>query len=143
MVRAHHRSAVLALVAAFLVGMVTVVPVAANNTVQTLPFSQSWTNTELITNLDDWSGVPGIIGYRGDALVASTGVDPQTVLADGAATPVDVNQNQTAPNTFTTGGITEFHLTDPVVAVQGSGTADAPHLVLRLDTTGAGTVRVA
>jgi hypothetical protein len=29
-------------------------------TPQTLPFSQNWTNTGLITANDDWSGVPGI-----------------------------------------------------------------------------------
>ena len=37
-----------------------------NNTVQTLPFTQNWTTTTLITANDDWSGVPGIVGYRGD-----------------------------------------------------------------------------
>ncbi|MFN0278122.1 MAG: hypothetical protein ACKVRN_05905, partial [Pyrinomonadaceae bacterium] len=39
-----------------------------NNTPQTLPFTQDWTNAGLITVDDDWSGVPGIIGYRGDDL---------------------------------------------------------------------------
>ena len=36
---------------------------------------------------NNWSGVPGIVGYRGDALTGATAVDPQTVLADGSATP--------------------------------------------------------
>jgi predicted extracellular nuclease len=110
------------------------IPAGADTTAQTLPFSQNWTNTGLITTNDDWSGVPGVVGYRGDGLT-STGTDPQTILADGSATPVDVNANQTSPNTFITGGVAEFHIADPTVALQGSGTADAPHIVLHLDTT--------
>jgi len=115
---------------------------AADTTSQTLPFAQNWSNTGLITLDDTWTGVPGIVGYRGDGLTASTAVDPQTVLADGAATPLDVNANQTSPNTFTTGGIAEFELADPVVALQGSGTARAPQLVLTVDTTAVANVMV-
>ncbi len=114
----------------------------ADNTTQNLPFSQDWTNTGLITTSDDWSGVPGIIGYRGDALVSSAGVDPQTVVADGSATPVDVNANQTNPNTFATGGVSEFEIADPVVALQGSGTADAPHIVIHINTTGLSNISI-
>ncbi len=58
------------------------------------------------------------------------------VLADGSATPVDVNANQTDPNTFTAGGVTEFELSDPAIALNGSWTADAPFLLIYLDTTG-------
>lgn len=112
-----------------------------DNTPQTLTFSQDWSNTGLITVDDDWSGVPGIIGYRGDGL-AATGDDPQTVIADGSGTPVDVNANQTNPDTFTTGGISEFAITDPVIALQGSGTADAPHIVIHLNTIGKGSISV-
>ncbi|MDP3873834.1 MAG: ExeM/NucH family extracellular endonuclease [Methyloversatilis sp.] len=108
----------------------------ADNTPQTLPFAQDWTNIGLITANDNWSGVPGITGYRGDELTSATGVDPQTLTADGTTSPVDVNANQTNPNTFSTGGVTEFHLTDPVVALTGSGTADAPFILLSLNTTG-------
>jgi cell division septation protein DedD len=110
--------------------------VSANNTPQTLPFSQNWSNVNLITTNDDWSGVPGIVGYRGDELVTATGADPRTILNDGSASPVDVNANQTNPDTSTTGGVSEFEIADPVVALQGSGTADAPHLVIYLNTTG-------
>lgn len=97
--------------------------------------SQDWSNAGLITASDDWSGVTGIVGYRGDALVASDGIDPQTVTADGSTTPVDVNANQANPNTYTTGGVAEFAIADPVVALNGSATADAPHLVLTFSTT--------
>lgn len=110
--------------------------VSANNTPQTLPFSQNWTNIGLITTNDIWTDVPGIIGYRGDALTAATGTDPRTILVDGAATPVDVNANQTDPDTFITGGVAEFEITNPTIALNGSGTADAPHIVIHLNTTG-------
>ena len=115
----------------------------ADATYQALPFTQDWTNTGLITTSDDWSGVPGVVGYRGDDLTLTSGVDPQTILADGAATPVDVNANQTDPNTFTAGGVTEFELANPVIALNGSGTADAPFIVLHLNTTGFGAIQVA
>lgn len=107
----------------------------ADTTAQTLPFSQNWTNTGLITVSDSWSGVPGIEGFRGDALSALAGTDPQTVLTEG--TPVvDVNANQTNPATFTTGGVAEFDIADDVVALAGSGTADAPYLLIHLNTIG-------
>jgi len=35
----------------------------ADNTAQFLPFSQNWVNTGLITTNDNWSGVPGIVGF--------------------------------------------------------------------------------
>jgi uncharacterized protein len=113
-----------------------VVPAGADTTAQSLPFAQDWSNLGLITADDDWSGVPGVIGYRGDDLTTATGTDPQTITADGSTTPVDVNASQTNPNTFATGGVAEFHLADPSVALNGSGTADAPHVVVSLATTG-------
>jgi hypothetical protein len=116
----------------------------ADGVPQNLPFSQDWSNTNLITVSDDWSGVPGIIGYRGDALVGSTGVDPQTVVVDGTNTPVDVNANvATNPGNFSTGGVTEFDaLTNPVVAIKGSATARAPFLLLHINASGASNITV-
>src|SRR5688572_15816008 len=133
-----------ALAVCALVSVLTLVP-RADSTVQSLPFSQAWTDTGLITADDNWSGIPGIVGYRGDALVSSTAVNPQTVLAEAGPTGavVDVNANRTDQNTFTTGGVSEFHLADPVVAFQGSGTADAPHIVATVSTTGLSNVHVA
>ncbi len=94
-------------------------PVGADTRPRALPFFQDWANTGLITASDDWSGVAGVIGFRGDGLSSANDVDPQTVLGEG--TPViDVNANQTDPDTFTTGGVTEFHLPDPTVALTGS-----------------------
>jgi uncharacterized protein len=115
---------------------VGVVPAGADTTAQSLPFAQDWSNPGLIMIDDDWSGVPGVVGYRGDELTTATGTDPQTITADGSTTPVDVNANQTNPNTFATGGVAEFHLADPSVALNGSGTADAPHVLVSLATTG-------
>ena len=108
----------------------------ADNTAQSLPFSQTWSNTGLITTVHDWNGVPGITGYRGDGLVSGTAKDPQAIVADGSTTPVNVLVNQTNPNTLTTGAVAEFHLANPVVALQGSGTASAPHIVITVSTTG-------
>ena len=125
-----------------LVVLVGVGPARADTTAQALPFSQDWTNIGLIAADDDWAGVPGVIGYRGDGLTAVNDVDPQTITGDGSATPVDVNADELNPNTFTAGGVTEFHLTNPTVALTGSGTADAPHIVLSLDTTGASGITV-
>src|SRR5690606_3248274 len=114
--------------------------VAAAEPGAALPFLQDWSNTGLITLNDDWSGVTGITGYRGDGLHSSIGTDPQTITADGSLTPIDVNANQANPNTFTSGGVAEFEIADSVVALQGSGTADAPHLVISINTTGASNI---
>ena len=143
--RPSHRLASfsgLVLILAGLLPLAAPAAVLADGATQPLPFAQAWTNTGLITVTDDWTGVPGVVGYRGDGLVSSTGVDPQTVTADGSATPVDVNANLTTPATFATGGVAEFEITNPVVAFQGSGTADAPHLVISVDTTGLSDISV-
>lgn len=99
-------------------------------------FTQDWNDAALITHNDDWSGVASIIGFRGDGLAPTPGTNPQTVLSDGSATPVDVIANKTNPDTLSSGGVAEFALADPVVALQGSGTAVAPQLVLYLDSSG-------
>ena len=97
-------------------------------------FFQDWSNAGLITTNDDWSGVPSIVGYRGDNITSATGADPRTLTGDGTVT-VDVNANQSA-TTFTTGGVTEFALANPTIALTGSGTADAPNIVLHLNAAG-------
>ncbi len=107
-----------------------------NSTAQTLPFSQNWSNAALITTNNVWDNVPGIVGYRGDDLTPASGVDPQVISVDGSGTPLNVTANQTSPDTNGTGGIAEYAITNPVVALQGSGTSDAPHIVLHLNTTG-------
>lgn len=123
---------------------ITVGEVSADTTAQSVPFSQAWSNPSLITANDNWSGVPGIIGYRGDDLTTNTGVDPRTILADGSATPVNVWANQTNPDTFVSGGVAEFDtLPNPSIALNGSGTADVPHIVISLNTLGTTALNVA
>lgn len=115
----------------------------ANSTAQTLPFSQNWSNAGLITTNDDWSGVPGIIGYQTAGAVSSTtGTDPQTLLGESAT--LDVNANvTTCASTFNSGGVTECALPNPTIMVTGSGTASSPNIVLFLDTTGQSNINVA
>lgn len=114
----------------------------ADTTPQTIPYSQDWSATGGALNaVDDWSAVPGIVGFRGDNLTTATGVDAQTVLADDSSGTVDLIPNLTAPSG--TGGVAEFEVTDPVVALQGSNTADAPYLQLHLTTSGQSGIRVA
>ncbi|MDO9270465.1 MAG: ExeM/NucH family extracellular endonuclease, partial [Methylobacter sp.] len=113
----------------------------ADATPQGLPFAQDWSKTSLITANDDWSGMPGVMGYRGDGLTAAAGANPQTILADGTGV-LDLNANQTAPNTFNTGGVAEFELADPTIALTGSGTADAPFILLHLNTSGWQAIQV-
>jgi len=100
-------------------------------------FFQDWSNAGLITADDNWTGVASIMGYRGDSLTASTGVNPQTVTAADDTGVVDVIANQTNPNTNSSGGVAEFDgIANRTIALQGSGTADAPYLQLYLNATG-------
>lgn len=116
----------------------------ADTVAQTIPFSQNWSNAGLITTTNDWSGVPGIIGYRGDDINTTPAVDPQTVVVDGSSSPVNVNANATDPTGALSGGIYEFDtLPNPTVAMQGSGTSDIPHLVISLNTSGTTAITVA
>ena len=134
------RFAVLILVSAF------ALPLYANAIAHDLSssnFSQDWSNGGLITTNDDWSGVPSIEGYRGDALNSSTNTDPQTITASDFGGVVDVNANQSNPDGFSTGGVSEFDgITDPSVGLQGSGTADAPYILVYLNTTGRTNIQV-
>jgi hypothetical protein len=85
-----------------------------------------------------------MIGYRGDNLTTGVGVDPQTILADGTNTPVDVNANESDPGALTTGGVAEFDgIPNRTIALQGSGTADAPFIMIHLNTTGLTGVKIA
>jgi len=116
----------------------------ANGTPQTLTFFQDWTNTGLIAVTDNWDGVPGIVGFLGDYTTSSpTGIDPQTLLDDFTTTTIDVNANQTNPSSFATGGVAEFDgIANPTIALNGSGTADAPFVLLNLNTTAASNINI-
>ncbi len=131
-----HRIAVVVLLA-------LASPAVADTTPQTLPFTQDWTNTGLIPTDDDWSGVPGIVGFRGqDGTTTTGGIDPRTVLGESTeANDISVLANQTA-TTSNAGDVGEFHLANPVVALQASGSADAPYLLITVNTSGVSGVRV-
>ncbi len=105
-------------------------------------FSQDWSNTNQIVANDDWSGVPHIIGYLGNYTAEQpSGVDPRTLTAPSTLGEVDVLANQ--PNvSSTSGGVAEFQITNPTIGIQGSGTGDAPSIVLYMDASGRTDVRV-
>jgi predicted extracellular nuclease len=142
--RLPTRATLIALAAC---GLLAIPEAHADNAAQSTPYAQDWSNGGLITSNDDWSGVPGVIGYLGDnGTPAVTGVDPQTLLDDYVlgATPsaVDVIANQ-GSTTITSGGVAEFDgIANPVVALQGSGGADYPHLLIHVDTTDRQNLRV-
>lgn len=112
----------------------------ADTTPQSLPFNQDWSSAALITTANDWSGVPGIIGANGTNLTNSTGVDPQTLLGEDPTPTLSVNANQTVVlATMLSGELAEFE-TLGVVGFQGSGTADAPYLLITVNTTGRASI---
>jgi hypothetical protein len=100
--------------------------------------SQDWSNTGLITTNDNWSNVPSFEGFLGQDITTATGVNPGALLTDSAqANDLDVSANLTNPDqTGAPGGVGEFHITNPTIALNGSGTADAPHLIMYLNATG-------
>ena len=106
-------------------------------------FIQDWSNPGLITVNDDWSGVPSIEAFLGQDVTTATGTDPRTLTSDSAvANDLDViaNQSNTA---ITNGGVAEFDgIANGTIALQGSGTADAPYLVLYLDASGRQDIRL-
>jgi Bacterial Ig-like domain len=136
--RRRGRSAI-AITAIFVLSVFSASPAAADSTAQTIPFTQDWSNTGLITSDDNWTAVPGIVGFLGNNLTATTDIDPQTVLVGGDA--VDVIANQTDPS-LSQGGVAEFEIGNPVVALQGTTTADAPNVVITLNTVGLSNVHV-
>ena len=110
------------------------------------PLQQNWSNTDLITTANDWSGVPSIQGFLGDGRVSGT--DPRAFL-DEPTTTLNVTPNLTAvdaPSNAVSGGVYEFEnpnsTSNPTVGMQGSSTADSPNLKIYLNTTGQTVVPV-
>lgn len=106
-------------------------------------FVQNWSTAGSLLSNDNWDLLPSIMGYRGDDIITATGIDPRTIVA--AATSggvVDVSITASTPSTFTTGGVLFFTgIANPTIALNGSGTADAPSVVLFLDSTGRQDIR--
>ncbi len=104
-------------------------------------FAQNWTDAGLITANNNWAGVPSIVGYLGDDPASSpTGVDPRTLTSATLGLTPNVTANSTATNP-SGGGVYESALANPTIALNGSGTADFPHIVVYLDATGRENVR--
>ncbi|HEX8364645.1 MAG TPA: Calx-beta domain-containing protein [Allosphingosinicella sp.] len=115
-------------------------------------FEEDWTDTSRIDTNDDWSDVDYIIGYLGDIAPSTqtADVNPETLFGP-ALGAVDVLANQTNPSSAGSGGVAEFQpgatpettfVANPTIALQGSGTADAPSIVLYMDSTGRTDVRL-
>ncbi|MGZ6962267.1 MAG: Ig-like domain-containing protein, partial [Ilumatobacteraceae bacterium] len=99
-------------------------------------FFQDWSTTDALLNVaNDWSNVPSINGYQGLGLSSPAGKNPSLITGENV-TATQVFIDQTNPNTFTSGGVAEFRITDPTIALQGSGTGQAPNIVLYLDASG-------
>ncbi|HEX7879429.1 MAG TPA: hypothetical protein VF720_08470 [Candidatus Eisenbacteria bacterium] len=124
------------LIATLLAACAHAMPAASNTAYQSIPFFQNWSNTALLSTSDNWNNVPGIVGYLGENPIESTpGRLPRTITADSTSAP-DLIPNQGDPSGIIIGGVAECQLTDPVVALQASATADHPYLVIHLNTTG-------
>lgn len=121
---------------ASLVVLVPATTASADLAPQPLPFTQDWSDAELITANDDWSGVPGIVGYLG-ADLASRDEDPQTVLTPESG--IEGVFEDSSPG-ISEGGVHEVEDLD-TVALHGSGTTDAPSLVITVNTSGVEDVR--
>jgi uncharacterized protein len=100
------------------------------------PFIQKWTNTTLLPVNDYWGDIVSVAGYRGDSLTAGIGVNPQTILNDTPGNPLNVTANETNPLTSVAEGVAEFEIANPVVALRPSDTANAPNLVIRINSVG-------
>jgi hypothetical protein len=98
-------------------------------------FSQNWAGTSALLTADNWSGVASIEGNLGDNSSAA-GTDPQTVLAPYT----DIDLVNSSSSAATAGGVHEIN--DTVVALQGSGGANNPHLVFHVNTTGRESVTI-
>ena len=127
-----NRHSVPALISAFLLSLFTIIPAAANNTAQSLPSPRTGrTSVRSRSATTGQAWMASRLPRRGHQHGRGP-IRPLAVLHTG---DLDVFADQT--NTaITNGGVAEFELADPVVALQGSGTADAPYLLFHLDTTG-------
>ncbi|MDQ3042328.1 MAG: carboxypeptidase-like regulatory domain-containing protein [Acidobacteriota bacterium] len=107
-----------------------------------IPYSINWSNTNLITmdNVWDLSNLDlRIRGYSGADIPVAPGTDARTVLPD--STILNVKANQTNPDTLVEGGVAEFEIANPTIALKGSDTAHAPYINVLVRTTGFNNIR--
>jgi len=108
-------------------------------------FQQDWTNTNLITANGDWSSVPSILGFNGAGLAPTPGTNPGTIQGAGGVNILTANQSNPGTSSdsgLAPGGIVEFELSNPTIALAGDTTNQAPYLLLHMDTRNAGDVSV-
>ncbi|MBA4123638.1 MAG: hypothetical protein H0X72_14395 [Acidobacteria bacterium] len=86
-------------------------------------------------------GNPGlrIRGYSGADIPVAPGTDARTVLPDSAI--LNVKANQANPDTLVEGGVAEFEIANPTIALKGSDTAHAPYINVLVSTTGFSNIR--
>lgn len=119
-------------------------PVAADGSyipICTTPLAQDWSNTSLITTDNSWSGVPGIVGYRGEDLLLKgvNDTNPSTIVMSTSSTSPVVWANRSV---LTGNTIAEYEIANPTIALKPSSSNPAPHLLLHIDTRGATGVNV-
>lgn len=100
------------------------------------PYIEKWTNTALLSMTDNWTEVVSSHGYNGRLLTSGVGVNPQTILNDTPGNEGNLIPNETNPNTSVAEGIVEFEIANPTVALRASDTANAPNLVIRINSVG-------
>ncbi len=107
-----------------------------------IPYSIDWSNTNLITMDNVWDlSNPDlrIRGYSGADINVTPGTDARTVLPDSAI--LNVKANQTNPDALVEGGVAEFEIANPTIAIKGSDTARAPYINVLVSTTGFSNIR--
>jgi hypothetical protein len=107
-----------------------------------IPYSIDWTNTNLIVTDNTWSvsNELGVRGYSGSDTPVIPGTDARTVLPESFA--LDVDANETNPNTLVEGGVAEFEIANPTIALKASDTAHAPYINLLMDSRNLTNIRV-
>ncbi len=106
-----------------------------------VPYFLDWSNPNLITTDNVWSVSNDlrVRGYSGADTPVTTGQDARTVLAESFA--LNVRANQTNPNTLVPGGVAEFEIANPTIALKGSDTAYAPYVNVLVNTIGQSNIR--
>ncbi len=93
---------------------------SANTTPQPLPFSQNWSSRGMITVNDDWSGVPGVMGYRGQGMgVAEAVIRGATMRFRPVMMTATVAALALIPFLFATGPGSEVQRPLAVVVING------------------------
>jgi hypothetical protein len=103
-------------------------------------FTQDWSAAAGLLSTDNWDLLPSIVGYRGDDVVTSTGVDPRTITSAASSEGV-IDFFSSASGNPSAGGVLLATLVNPTIALNGSGTADAPSIALYLDSVGRQDIR--